>query len=1461
MGDIYITDDCPEELVPSACGNQRVPFVSELGCVSVHFEGIDDVTINQGVGIDLEEGVAAYDGNGDSVPFTVSPATIDKCEVGEHVVTYSAVGEGLSMLPAIACRRRSVLHTPSVCRDGDTTIEERVITIEQADPPTIEDTSPVIIPTETDFDPMDNIIGTDDNGNPVEVHYSGIYSDSAEGDIATFNTDLAEPLISVQTSMHPIQDCEPWISPDADTVPYLLRKSPSLGNVYSREYDTVVGASVAWNQLAYSYSMTAGTVTESDGIVTITPSAAGNRYRANGNGVNGIGVVLNHIYLQSVVIKSDGSHQVGFQNFANPGALNCLNKTNSANWTTLSQVAKATASGICYVQLIGETDFDYQIKKNSFVLSDLTLLFGSTIADYIYTLEQGTARAGVAWLRNHGFLTKPYYAYNAGGLEHVSVSAHKTVGFNAWDEEWEEGSIDYQTGQNISSTAYGRAKNYNPCLPNTSYHFTCSASQNVSVMIWYDADKNYLGFTSDGNTRNKTFISPTSASYFRFYFNKSYYNHDICINLTKPTGTPKNGDYVPYAANSYPLDSTLTLRGIPKLNASNQLYYDGDRYESDGTVTRRYGIVDLGTLTWYYSSANQYFYTEDLSSVVKKPASNADTPNIICCKYITSSRNGLDNNCIAVVSTNGNVMIKDSTYSDTTTFKTAVSGVYLVYELATPTTEQADPYTSPQTVDPDGTEEYVDYGVSQGTRDVAIPVGHNTRYMLECPISGWEEVNVWSDPVYGGTIKWNQLIINGNFENTNSWGTASGVSFSVSDNVGKLTIDNNSGTGRANLYQTNVTAINPIIGHKYLITFDYKLICHTNSSLSVLFGNIHNIASYATLGAWTSVKTIRAVTATTYGSTFFLYLSAYLSDYAVGDTIEYRNVMLVDLTEMFGDTLADYIYSLEQNEAGAGVAWFKNLFPDDYYAYDNSYTETTVSAVNGDPYEHYTWQSDLGTIYGGYIDFVNGLVVMTHGIECSGDLTWTLRTTGSVNKLYSANLSKAYLAKPSDVDWHVDNLPYIGASSAASLIPNIDSRAVGVYSYNNAGAEDYAIYAVLPVDISIDDARFCVVYELATPEIYHFNQTEIDAFLGQNNIWSDTNGTTLVKFLKSLPEDEVIQYSAEGVYPIVYEAEDECGNRAEVIRPIIVTDEVNTKYTILFEDGTMIFNVPVDGLADYVAEHGYALYVYPPLDENHDYAFNMYGYKTDAYWWYQKDKIVHVESAEYIQPTSMAYWFYACWSLEDIDFTNIDTSQCTSMQATFAGCTVQTLDLSTFDTRNVTNMNAMFESCGRLTVLDVSNFDTSNVTNMKGMFGYCPLLVVLDLSAFDTSNVTDMNGMFQHCVALRQVDVSSFDTGNVTQLSSMFLDCPSLEELWLPLFDSSSLTHVGQMFQGCTALTTIYTTSAFDLADATYGTTVFSNCTSLVGGNGTVYDSNHRGKDYGHIDTAGNPGYFTGLPQ
>ena len=79
------------------------------GCDFIHFTGVEDVTTNQGECIDLTEGVHAYDGNGNEIPFTVSPSEIGCCDIGEYEITYTATGASNRMLPSM-CLGNPMLH-------------------------------------------------------------------------------------------------------------------------------------------------------------------------------------------------------------------------------------------------------------------------------------------------------------------------------------------------------------------------------------------------------------------------------------------------------------------------------------------------------------------------------------------------------------------------------------------------------------------------------------------------------------------------------------------------------------------------------------------------------------------------------------------------------------------------------------------------------------------------------------------------------------------------------------------------------------------------------------------------------------------------------------------------------------------------------------------------------------------------------------------------------------------------------------------------------------------------------------------------------------------------------------------------------------------------------------------------------------------------------------------------------
>lgn len=147
------------------------------------------------------------------------------------------------------------------------------------------------------------------------------------------------------------------------------RTAPSGAKYVS--VDKVGGKSVVWNQLCNpdEFSYHGCKVSESSGLLTITECENINRYKTGF-----VAVTKRHKYYQTVKIKSDGTNPVGFQNFK---FLDIYEKTNSAEFTRLSAIGTCTENGDALVQLYSSNSTDYQIVKNSFMLFDLTLLFGA----------------------------------------------------------------------------------------------------------------------------------------------------------------------------------------------------------------------------------------------------------------------------------------------------------------------------------------------------------------------------------------------------------------------------------------------------------------------------------------------------------------------------------------------------------------------------------------------------------------------------------------------------------------------------------------------------------------------------------------------------------------------------------------------------------------------------------------------------------------------------------------------------------------------------------------------------------------------------------------------------------------------------------------------------------------------------------------------------------------------------
>lgn len=593
------------------------------------------------------------------------------------------------------------------------------------------------------------VLNKDGNYSPSKITLSGKYKQGIN------NLDDYSGRFKIETT----SDNENWITQYTSNTneknkiyelpislenkePYQFRQSGGSLDIGNREDDMLVGGSIVWNQAidfreeSPKWKRNQATLLSyiwSDGVLQVSTSSetAGAYIYQEFNQVNG------HKYLCYIDAMA-----VDYEETGAPPRFSWYSNVQSFNITipkirsTLYAIVPSTTDGINRAEIrpnqIGATVYAYKM-----MLFDLTQMFGSEVADAVYAMEQAEAGAGVAWFRK--LFPNDYYEYNSGELMSVEgVSAHETVGKNLFDSP-------VIANNPYSDMTFNKAKffkgglNYTISLSSitnaTKWRFGFRLFDTNGGIITYVITNKYVQIQGLSDTYSNGTIcmqsSDSTVQNIHFKLLKDAYIvfcfawGDVSAN-TKVDYQVEIGNiataYEPYVKHSYPLDNSLTLRGIPKIDVGGNLYYDGDTYESDGTVTRKYGIVDLGTLNWtaHASFANVFYTYDDFPTktgsilFITPKYTNGGTFN----RYDRFEDKHMYSSLYA-----GRIAVKDTAYTDANTFKAAMSGVMLVYELATPTTETAQPYQNPQIVDNWGTEEYVTTSI--------VPVGHETKYLQD----------------------------------------------------------------------------------------------------------------------------------------------------------------------------------------------------------------------------------------------------------------------------------------------------------------------------------------------------------------------------------------------------------------------------------------------------------------------------------------------------------------------------------------------------------------------------------------------------------------------------------------------------------------------------------------------------------------------------------------------------------
>lgn len=470
--------------------------------------------------------------------------------------------------------------------------------------------------------------------------------------------------------------------------------------------DKVKGNSVVWNQLI---PMKASGTTETINGVTITYTDNG--FRLQGTATN----TFRFTTLGTCNLK-EGHKYLTFGGSSGTslqielwGGNPIDSRKGQPAIVTISTTP--TALGIINIYCFGEEIFVGEELHWQFC--DLTQMFGAENEPSTYE-EFLQRKPNVA----------DEYAYNEGTIINNKIEAVETIGINLFNNKFEAGSFDVISGQNKVNSNAIRTKEYVPIIPNTKMYAGVFGGTPQSLWImFFDENKNMIeGYTAatpqSGNCSdclNKIFTTPSNGYFMRFYIKHDIEN--ICINLSDPT---INGQYFPYEKHELDLSWVKDIKDAEGV----KLFEDGMR--SAGTAfdevrknkaVKRIGVVDLGTLDWRINGGGDGFYCNEILFVYS--GSVNVKPNILCGIYETKTLVELTNGTkgISVLGTN-KIWIKDSVFSDAQSFKAAMSGIMLYYELAEPIEVEYD-------------EKNLTYPVAAGGTEKAIASEPSTAFLAD----------------------------------------------------------------------------------------------------------------------------------------------------------------------------------------------------------------------------------------------------------------------------------------------------------------------------------------------------------------------------------------------------------------------------------------------------------------------------------------------------------------------------------------------------------------------------------------------------------------------------------------------------------------------------------------------------------------------------------------------------------
>ena len=446
----------------------------------------------------------------------------------------------------------------------------------------------------------------------------------------------------------------------------------------SARITSIKGDSVVWNQKLHNADFSSGSdywsshdasLIEKDGYIQFVVNEQSSQYISQ----FGVNLPKNHIYVVECDFQRDtnesfpflayfGKKSGGYDTYYSESYSNNTRHTHTAFITTTDEIE------FILVYPIINASKGVSANIYSITVSDLTQMFGA--GSVPTTIEEYNARKP---------LVANEFAYNEGEVVSMNVDSIKSVGNNAFDY----------------------TKGYAKVVGGHEYH--CTVDGAPADDVYFSKDIENITFEENvlPHKINGIYTFPSDGYVSASSFGSS--NENICICLHHSYDKP----FMPYEDDVVDLS---WIKGIKYLNNDDEyvaLFPNGLRSAGEAhdevrynrttkkwEAIKRVGEVDMGSMDWIMGSSSQSNIVNPVSTsindVIVAPNRNDEKANILCPLYVTDS---LDNTYLLKIDksigagSSGLLRIYDSQYQNSgslESFRTAIQGVMLYYELAKP---------------------------------------------------------------------------------------------------------------------------------------------------------------------------------------------------------------------------------------------------------------------------------------------------------------------------------------------------------------------------------------------------------------------------------------------------------------------------------------------------------------------------------------------------------------------------------------------------------------------------------------------------------------------------------------------------------------------------------------------------------------------------------------------------------